>query len=55
MGDGAPSVQYVEAFAIPDLEGFVTEDMGGETVQSVMESFMGFAEAPQFIVVSEVK
>lgn len=55
MGDGAPSVQYVEAFAIPDLEGFVTEDMGGETVQSVMGSFMGFAEAPQFIVVSEVK
>ncbi|MEQ3746645.1 MAG: REDY-like protein HapK [Henriciella sp.] len=55
MGDGAPSVQYVEAFAIPDLEGFVTEDMGGETVQSVMGSFMGFAQAPQFIVVSEVK
>ena len=55
MGEGSPSVQYVEAFSIPDLDGFVAEDMGGETVQSVMGSFMGFADAPQFIVVSEVK
>lgn len=55
MGEGAPSVEYVEAFAIPDLEGFIAEDMGGETVQSVMGAFMGFAAAPEFIVVSEIK
>jgi hypothetical protein len=55
MGEGEPSVQYIEAFAITDLEGFIAEDMGGETVQSVMGQFMGFAEAPQFIVVDEVK
>lgn len=55
MGEGEPSVQYIEAFSIPDLDGFVAEDMGGETVQSVMGAFMGFAEAPEFIVVSEVK
>ena len=55
MGEGAPSVQYIEAFAIPDLDGFVSEDMGGATVQSVMGSFMGFAEAPEFIIVSEVE
>ena len=54
MGEGAPSVQYIEMFDIPDLDGFVGEDMPGETVQSVMGQFMGFAEAPQFIICSEV-
>nr|WP_290918958.1 REDY-like protein HapK [Hyphomonas sp. 34-62-18] len=55
MGEGAPGVAYIEAFAIPDLEGFTNEDMGGETVQKVMGEFMGLVEAPQFIVTSEVK
>lgn len=55
MGEGKPGFAYIEAFAIPDLEGFTAEDMGGETVQSVMGGFMGFAEAPQFVVVSEVE
>ena len=55
MGEGTPGVAYIEAFAIPDLEGFTAEDMGGETVQKVMGDFMGFVEAPQFIVTSEVK
>ena len=55
MGEGTPGISYIEAFAIPDLEGFTNEDMAGETVQAIMGEFMGFAEAPQFIVVSEVK
>lgn len=55
MGEGTPGIAYIEAFAIPDLDDFVAEDMGGATVQTVMGGFMGFAEAPQFIVVSEVK
>ncbi|MFN7164193.1 MAG: hypothetical protein ACK4P2_05180 [Hyphomonas sp.] len=55
MGEGTPGIAYIEAFAIPDLDGFVAEDMGGETVQAVMGGFAGFAAAPQFIVVSEVK
>ena len=55
IGEGAPGVAYIEAFAIPDLDGFVAEDMGGETVQSIMGQFMGLAEAPQFIVATEVK
>jgi hypothetical protein len=54
IGEGAPSVQYIEMFDIPDLDGFARQDMPGETVQSVMGAFMGFAEAPQFIVCSEV-
>jgi hypothetical protein len=55
MGDGKPSVTYIETFSIPDLDGFVAEDMPGATVQGVMGQFMGFADAPQFIVVSEVQ
>jgi hypothetical protein len=54
MGEGEPSVQYVEVFDISDLNGFTSEDMPGETVQSVMGAFMGFAEAPQFIIANEV-
>lgn len=54
-GEGAPSVQYIETFAIPDLEGFIANDMGSETVQSIMGQFMGFADAPQFIVVEEIQ
>lgn len=55
VGDGAPSVTYIETFAINDMPGFTMEDMGGETVQSVMGQFMGFVEAPQFILVSEIE
>ena len=55
MGGDKPSIQYIETFAIPDLDGFTKEDMAGQTVQSVMGAFMGFAEAPQFLVVSEIK
>ena len=54
-GEGAPGVQYIETFAISDLDGFIANDMGGETVQSIMGQFMGFAEAPQFIVVEEIE
>jgi hypothetical protein len=54
MGEGAPGVAYIEAFAIPDLDGFIAEDMAGATVQGVMGEFMGLVEAPQFIIASEV-
>lgn len=55
MGDGKPTVQYIETFSIPNLDAFIAEDMPGETVQGVMGQFMGFADAPQFIVVSEIQ
>ena len=55
MGDGKPSVQYIETFSVSDMDGFVAEDMPGATVQGIMGQFMGFAEAPQFIVVSELE
>ena len=55
MGDGKPTVQYIETFSIPNLDAFVAEDMPGATLQGIMGQFMGFAEAPQFIVVSEIQ
>ncbi len=55
MGEGEPSVGYVEVFDIPDLDGFMAEDLGGDTVQGVMGQFMGFAEAPEFIISEEIK
>ena len=55
MGEGSPSVEYVEIFNIPDLDGFMAEDLGGDTVQDIMGQFMGFAEAPEFIISEEVE
>ena len=48
-------MDYIEVFEIPDFAGFVEEDLSGTTVQSIMGQFMGFAEAPQFVLVNEVK
>jgi len=54
VGEGSPSVTYIETFAITDMDGFTSEDMAGETVQGIMGQFAGFAEAPQFILVTEL-
>lgn len=54
MGEGAPSCSYVEIFEISDLAGFTGEDMPGETVQAVMGAFMGFADAPEFLVAEAI-
>lgn len=54
IGEGAPSVDYVEVFDIPDLDGFIAEDLPGETLQTVMGAFMAWVEAPEFLVVGPV-
>ena len=54
IGEGAPSADYVEVFDIPDLDGFVAEDLGGDHLQTVMGQFMAWADNPQFLVVSPV-
>lgn len=54
MGEGAPSAHYVELFHIPDLDGFMTEDMAGETMQAIMAQFAGFAVAPEFLVAEKL-
>jgi hypothetical protein len=54
MGEAAPSCTYVEVFEINDLAGFTSQDMAGATVQDVMGAFMGFAEAPEFLIAEAV-
>ena len=54
MGEGEPSIQYVELFDVPDIAGFGSEDMPGATVQQVMGEFMGFADAPEFLLATKL-
>ncbi|MFT4175643.1 MAG: hypothetical protein QM627_03225 [Luteolibacter sp.] len=51
---GPGSVDYVEVFEIPDIEGFVGEDLPGGVVQAIMGEFMNLVENPEFLVVEEV-
>ena len=47
-------MEYVEVFEIEDIAGFTGEDMAGETVQSIMGQFMGFADAPEFLLAERI-
>jgi len=39
---------------IPDLDGFVSEDMPGGVIQEIMGDFMGRVDDPVFIVADEI-
>ncbi len=54
IGEGSVGIDYIEVFDIPDLDGFIAEDLGGALVQSVMQQFMGLVENPRFIIADEV-
>ena len=54
LGKGAPSAHYVEIFDIPDLDGFMAEDMASGTMQGIMAQFAGFAAAPEFTVAEKI-
>ncbi len=54
MGEGEPGMHYVEIFDIPDLDGFVGEDMPGPVIQGIMGDFMSRVENPVFIVLDEI-
>jgi hypothetical protein len=51
---GTPSCDYIEVFDITDMAGFTGEDLGGATVQGVMGAFMGFVDAPEFMIAEAV-
>lgn len=53
MGGDTPC-DYIEIFEVTDMAGFTGEDMGGTTVQAVMGAFMGFADAPEFMIAEVV-
>lgn len=54
MGEGIPSIDYIEIFEVSDIEGFIREDMVGTIVQTVIKQFMEFVENPEFLIVEEV-
>ena len=54
MGEGAPSQDYFEIFEIADFEAFTGEDMPGDTVQTIMGQFMGFADNPEFVLAEKL-
>jgi REDY-like protein HapK len=54
MGEGAPSQSYFEIFEIEDLDAFTAEDMPGDTVQTIMGQFMGFADNPEFVIAEKL-
>jgi REDY-like protein HapK len=54
MGEGAPSQSYFELFEIDDLAAFAADDMPGDTVQTIMGQFMGFADNPEFVIAEKL-
>jgi REDY-like protein HapK len=54
LDEEKPSVDYIEVFDVPDLAGFLSEDLGGSVVQQIMGEFMQYVENPEFIVLEEV-
>lgn len=54
IGEGDPGMDYIEIFDIPDLDGFVGEDMPGSVVQGIMGEFMAQVDDPKFIVADDV-
>lgn len=49
-GDAPLPFSYMELFDIPDMAGFLAEDMGSDVVQKVMGEFMGHVENPNFLL-----
>lgn len=54
LGEGAQTADYVELFDIADLDAFTGTDMPGDTVQGIMGQFMGFADAPEFLLADKL-
>ena len=51
---GDASVDYAELFDIPDMEGFVREDIPGAALKKDMEEFRGFAETPEYLLATSL-
>jgi len=54
MDSGEPSIGYAELFDIPDIEGFVREDIPGPVLRKDMEEFLGFAEKPEYLLATSL-
>lgn len=54
LGEGRPTMQYLELFHIPDLDGFMAQDLPGAVLQPVLAQFDGFVESPEFLVAEKL-
>jgi hypothetical protein len=54
MSAGALSVDYVELFDIPDMAGFVSEDIPSAALRKDMEEFQGFAQSPEYLLATSL-
>jgi hypothetical protein len=54
MEAAAPSVHYIELFDIPDIAGFVSQDIPSPALRKDMEEFRGFAQSPEYLLASPV-
>ena len=54
MADGEPSADYFDLYDIPDIAGFVSEDIPSAAVRKNMEEFGGFAERPEYLLATRL-
>jgi hypothetical protein len=54
MAQEQASVDYIDLFEIPDMPGFLSEDLRGEVSLKNMEEFGGFADRPEYLLATAV-
>ena len=54
MAEEEASVEYIELYEIPDLAGFLNEDLPGDILRKDMEEFRGFADKPEYLLTTPV-
>jgi hypothetical protein len=48
------SVDYIDLYEIPDIAGFINEDLRGDVSLKDMEEFRGFADKPEYLLANPV-
>jgi hypothetical protein len=54
MAKEPASVDYIDLFEIPDISGFINEDIQGNISLKNMEEFGGFADKPEYLLATPV-
>jgi|SRR5579863_4763653 hypothetical protein len=54
MAQEQASVDYIDLFEIPDISGFINEDLRGDISRKDMEEFGGFADKPEYLLATAV-
>lgn len=48
------SADYIDLFEIPDISGFIAEDLRGEISLKDIEEFGGFVDKPEYLLATPV-